>query len=159
MTGEANNQLPGCLGKRMLVVLGGAGLFALLVLTYCAWVVGVPATIAVRSVPVFPGADMRTDARQFFDIGEDGINAYMMYHVDRPWPEVADFYRQEMGRLGWEITKEDTENRALVTEVCIKFQRFKIFVASVSILGYKMDQGQPESTTVTVHTREQLLCR
>src|SRR6185436_6296149 len=69
--------------------------------------------IILRRVPILSGAEIRMDARQStwldFYISDGGPMAEILYNIPRPWPEVVEFYKTEMGKQGWKLVKEDSK--------------------------------------------------
>jgi len=101
--------------------------------------------MTLRSVPVLPGANMQIDGRQSdweqFYLTDGNLMAEIMYQVNRPWPEVVEFYKTEMVKQGWKLEGEDSRDSKGDTadtnypSVCLMFRRAPIFGVNIDVEG------------------------
>jgi len=149
------NRLSGIMLGLSLAVLTLGGACCALVL----WRGNLP-YVTLRSVPVLPGADIQFDGRQS-DWRQFYLSdplAEIIYRIDRPWPEVVEFYRTEMVKQGWVLQKEDSIDikggpaDTYYHVVCLVFRRAPIFVVNVGASGTVKKGVVLSDTVVTVDT-------
>jgi len=148
----------GCLTGLVL----GASLICLAGLLVCGWGLQVPGLWALQNVPVVPGADMQIDGRQAY-LTEFGFETKMLYYVQRPLPEVADFYKQEMTERNWKLDQEYSrtvggiilypgDSDEYYHNACLVFSRTPMFIANVRLSEVITNGIVLSKTTVIVDT-------
>ncbi len=111
--------------------VGCAGPIITLLCCGCAaFETGLPAVFVLYTVPIVPNTPVEWDGRNF-TFAEFGFASDILYRVDLPSADVANFYRKEMAEQGWELTKEKAEGPGL----CLTFQRWKRLQVHVTLLG------------------------
>lgn len=109
-----------------------------------------PGAIAIRTLPLPPGAVPRSLARD--KIRFDGVfhlASREMYDVNSPVPDIRAFYKKELGKQGWALVKE--VNIAL-NDLCLVLTQFDLFRVSIQITGYPMNSEQTSRAIVIVNT-------
>jgi len=124
---ESQRKRLGTLGWVILIAVAGICGFAV----SC----NAQAALILRSVPVPSDAEVVIDGRNFV-FTEFGFENEVMYYTDQPWPEVVDFYREEMGKRGWQLAQEKTIQFPDGVWICLDFTWYRVVTVGMRIDGY-----------------------
>jgi hypothetical protein len=132
----------------MLLAVSCIGCFACALAIVQA--IDMPAAIAIRDIQIPKDAQIEYLARDgiHFD-GFQGLAARELYQVELSVPEVATFYKTELAKRGWQLSKEESLPNQ---NYCLVFHRANTLTASIWLNG-KQSNGQWENgTSIIVDT-------
>ncbi len=115
--------------NRLTLVSGVGFLVVLLCCGLLAAGSNLIAAFELYALPIMPDARVDRDGRQLM-LTEFGFETAVDYGVDRPPEEVAAYYRREMNKQGWNLTREQEHGLAY----CLTFRKLGMFSANVEIL-------------------------
>jgi hypothetical protein len=127
-----------------IVISSGILLMVFLCCSYLAAGSYLPSALFLHTVPVMSNAIIRWDGRQlaFTDFG---FRTSIGYSVPNNPPEVTQYYREEMAKAGWSLTRVNVVGR----NQCLSFSRWGgLQVANIGVLGGF------EGTGVTIDTAQ-----
>ncbi len=148
---ESNRRLAGCL---TLFIAGGACLFCIL----CLITLNLPAYLIRLTLPVAPDSNFESNMRTPIPSESKGFLTVEGYRSAHPWPDVAEFFKNEMRKQGWELTSEEVEkikdrsSSKDLYSICMIFQRDKVWAVSIWLVGNAENEVIEKSTSVKIDT-------